>query len=301
MQKTRTQLANLALAHLGKANEAITSYDSATDTSDVFTAITDYYPIAREEVLRSHNWSFNRRCETLVYIDECPTDEWANMFAYPNDCAIIHRIISGDKLETAENKIPYEVASGAGAGTEISISAITETSEGTVLITATAHGFITGDRVTFEDVGGATELNGNYYKVAVVGANTFYILNNDTGVAIAASTITAFTTGGTVEKVGMDRVIYTDTDSTTTQIEYGSLLDESDDDNLPDYPSDYVLAFTYRLAYYLAPRLVSDQKGLVLSMERMYESAMDKARANNNKEPNYGPRPTQSSFVTKRS
>lgn len=300
MQKTRTELANLALAHLGKSQEYITDYDSTTDTSDVFTALQEYYPIAREEVLRSHNWSFNRHYTDLVYIAACPTGEWTNMFAYPSNCAIIHRIISGDKLETAEDKTPYEVASGYGAGTEISVTGITETSEGTVLITAASHGFVTGDRVLFEDIGGATELNGNYYKVVKVSANTFYILGNTTDVAVAASTISAFTTGGTVEKVNMGRVIYTDTDSTDTQVEYGVLLDESDDSNLPDYPSDYVMAFTYKLAYYLAPRLVSDQKGLALAMQRMSDAALDKARANNNKEPNYGPRPAQSTFVTKR-
>lgn len=62
-------------------------------------------------------------------------------------------------------------------------------------ITATAHGFATGDTVRFRSVGGMTQLNDNNYVITVVNANTFTLNGvNSTGYG-------AYTSGGLVSNV----------------------------------------------------------------------------------------------------
>ena len=67
-----------------------------------------------------------------------------------------------------------------------------------IVITATAHGLVTGDRVTIASVGGNTNANG-LRKVTVLTANTFSIQNEATGAAIAGNG--AYTSGGTLQRI----------------------------------------------------------------------------------------------------
>lgn len=57
-----------------------------------------------------------------------------------------------------------------------------------------AHGFVTGSRVRFWNVGGTTELNGNIYTVTVTGDTTFSLDGTD------SSQFSAWTVGGHVTK-----------------------------------------------------------------------------------------------------
>lgn len=87
-------------------------------------------------------------------------------------------------------------------------SAITETAQtitgataaNPVVITIVGHGYSNDDEVYISDVGGMTELNGKYYRINNVTANTFELqtvdLNNLDGTAY-----TAYTTGGLSAKV----------------------------------------------------------------------------------------------------
>lgn len=64
-------------------------------------------------------------------------------------------------------------------------------------ITATAHGFATGDSVTITGVVGMTELNGNTYTITVVDANTFTLDSTD------STGFTAYTSGGTATRTAI--------------------------------------------------------------------------------------------------
>jgi hypothetical protein len=65
-------------------------------------------------------------------------------------------------------------------------------------ITATAHGYATGDEVYLTGLGGITNLNGRNVKVTVTGANTFTVSTLEG----AAITITGtYTSGGTAQRV----------------------------------------------------------------------------------------------------
>lgn len=64
-----------------------------------------------------------------------------------------------------------------------------------VEITATAHGYTTGDTVSINAIVGMTELNGKLYQLTSTGANTFTLDGID------GTGYTAYTSGGTSEKV----------------------------------------------------------------------------------------------------
>ena len=75
---------------------------------------------------------------------------------------------------------------------DATVTAITAANPG--VVTATAHGFTTGDSISFASVVGMTEVNGNSYTATVVDANTFSIVDT--------TTFTAYTSGGTATKGG---------------------------------------------------------------------------------------------------
>lgn len=83
-------------------------------------------------------------------------------------------------------------------GTAKNITAITQANP--AVVTATAHGFATGDLVAIAAVGGMTALNGNTYIVEVLTANTFELVGvNSTGFA-------AYTSGGTATPLTMTQM-----------------------------------------------------------------------------------------------
>ncbi len=65
-----------------------------------------------------------------------------------------------------------------------------------VIHTASAHGFSTGDSIYVTGVGGTTQVNNQYYTVAVVNATTFTL-------GVNGSAWTTYTSGGTVAKSGI--------------------------------------------------------------------------------------------------
>jgi len=71
------------------------------------------------------------------------------------------------------------VGSGGGGSSTASISNITQANPG-VVTTTTSHGFSDGDQVTFTDIVGMTELNGNAYFCDVLSGTTFAIYANET-------------------------------------------------------------------------------------------------------------------------
>ena len=78
------------------------------------------------------------------------------------------------------------------------ITAATKASPG--VLTSSSHGFSNGDEIFISSVGGMTELNGRNYRVAGVATNTF-TLTDLYGVAIDTTNFTAYTSGGTADKL----------------------------------------------------------------------------------------------------
>lgn len=78
------------------------------------------------------------------------------------------------------------------------ITAITQANP--AVVTSASHGYSNGAEVFISGVSGMTEVNGKYFIVAGVTTNTFQLTDVD-GNNINSTGFTAYSTGGTVEKV----------------------------------------------------------------------------------------------------
>lgn len=94
----------------------------------------------------------------------------------------------------ATDNVNANVAKNVDANIQKAVTGITKANPG--VVTATAHGFSTGDKIKLESVGGMTQVNNNYYTITVLTADTF-----DIGVDTTA--YGTYTSGGTATKYGI--------------------------------------------------------------------------------------------------
>lgn len=99
------------------------------------------------------------------------------------------------------------------AHTAVSVSAITQVGNTTTITVSSVNGISVGHQVYFENLGGSTELNqvtGDDLRFFVesvdTGTNTFTILQTDYNFS-PVSAITAYTSGGTVQRVQASAVV----------------------------------------------------------------------------------------------
>lgn len=84
-----------------------------------------------------------------------------------------------------------------------------------VVITSTSHGYSNGDEVYISGVVGMTELNGRNFKVNNVTANTFELQLMDGSTNLDGTGYTAYSSGGTAEKIYEITTNYTAPDLAT--------------------------------------------------------------------------------------
>ena len=110
------------------------------------------------------------------------------------------RFVIGDVITIADSKLgsggadplTFSVANiGGTAGTSKTITAITRANPG--VVTASAHGFSTGNRIAFSSVVGMTQVNGNVYTITVIDENSFSIVDT--------SSFTAYSSAGTASLI----------------------------------------------------------------------------------------------------
>ena len=70
-----------------------------------------------------------------------------------------------------------------------------------VVLTTATHGYSTGDEVYISGVAGMTEINDQRFTITVLTAETFSLQNQLTGVDVNGLAFTAYTSGGTSEKI----------------------------------------------------------------------------------------------------
>ena len=100
-------------------------------------------------------------------------------------------IITGAAKTGSRVASSISIAQEAAITTQLDAAVTGVTQANPASVTATAHGFETGQSISFASVGGMVELNGNSYTITVVDANTFTLDGTD------SSAFTAYTTGGT--------------------------------------------------------------------------------------------------------
>jgi len=251
MAATATEIANLAIAHLG--GRALTSLTG--DTSQQSASVRKWYnpdagtPVytALDEALRAHPWNFAtmRKRQTITYAS-----------------------LSGGSAVTS--------------------------SGGLIKITYTAHGLATGDRTYIKDVEGITVANGQWY-VTRVDADNFtlddsvfagtYTASTGEFVAIPAfdwdfqhtppsdclRVISLNAGGGQMEDAGAD-----------FQFEKGLILTDEETINLKyiqritdvtQYPADFVTAFSFLLASYIAQD-TQGATGRSLELRQFFDKAV---------------------------
>lgn len=229
MAANATEIASLAISHLG--GTALTSLTA--DVTQQAKSVRKWYNpdggtavyTALDEILRAHPWNFATK----------------------------------PKRQT----ITYHTLTG---------SAVTDSS-GLIKITHAGHGFSTGDRVYVKDVEGVTVANGQWY-VTVINSNNF---------TLDGSVFAGTYTSGTGKVVGIPPFSWSfahtppsdclrplsinagggqnNDDGDDFLFEQGLILCESETINLKyiaritdvtQYPSDFVTAFSYLLASYIA-------------------------------------------------
>jgi hypothetical protein len=102
-----TEIANLALSHLGVGKEIS---DLTTERSQEALVCKRFYEIAREATLRDFPWPFATRFVSATLIEEDPTDEWGYSYRYPANCLRIRRILSGIRNDNRQSRAPYKLA-----------------------------------------------------------------------------------------------------------------------------------------------------------------------------------------------
>lgn len=100
-----------------------------------------------------------------------------------------------------------------GVVTEAAKTITAATKANPCVITSNAHGYSNGDYIYILGIAGMTELNGGYFKVAGVTANTFQLQDQD-GNNIDSSSYTTYTSGGTASRVYQVTTPYTAADLT---------------------------------------------------------------------------------------
>lgn len=229
MAANATEIASLAISHLG--GTALTSLTA--DVTQQAKSVRKWYNpdggtavyTALDEILRAHPWNFatKRKRQTITY-----------------------HTLTG--------------------------SAVTDSS-GLIKITHAGHGFSTGDRVYVKDVEGVTVANGQWYVTVINSAN--FTLDD----SVFAGTYTS----GTGRVVKIPQFAYSfahsipsdclrplsinadggqnEDDGNDFLFEQGLILCESETINLKyiaritdvtQYPSDFVTAFSYLIASYIA-------------------------------------------------
>ncbi len=110
MATSDTEIANLALGHLGSATE-ITNL--STQKSPEAIAMRRWYETVRRSTLRAFHWPFATKIAALALIEQDPNDEWAYSYRQPSDCLMDRKIQSGVRNDTAQSRIPYKVSKDA--------------------------------------------------------------------------------------------------------------------------------------------------------------------------------------------
>ncbi len=104
---SKTEIANMALSHLGIGKEIA---DLDTENSQDSRACRRFFNDARQAVLRDFPWPFATKFATLGLVSAPPTEttEWKFSYRYPADCLKFRRIPNADsRIETADTRVVY--------------------------------------------------------------------------------------------------------------------------------------------------------------------------------------------------
>lgn len=161
---SKVNVCNMAISFLGES-KFITSLTEKSKSAEVCSLFVD---IARQAVLTEAPWPFATAFFDLGLLTENPTDEWAYSYSYPSGCLHVRRILSGNRQDTTDTKVPYKIIEGT-AGTEIYTDMQDATCEYTADIEATSrmpNDFIMAWAHTLASMVATSLTSGDPYKLS---------------------------------------------------------------------------------------------------------------------------------------
>jgi hypothetical protein len=105
MASSDTEIANLALSHLGQTEIE----DLTTDASEAAQVMRRVYTTNRDFMLRMAPWPFATKIVALGLVEEEPNDEWDYSYRYPSNCIFFRRILSGSRNDSLGSRVSYRV------------------------------------------------------------------------------------------------------------------------------------------------------------------------------------------------
>lgn len=111
MATSATEIANLALSHLGISTPI---QDLDTEQTKEASACREFYAQSRDELLREFSWPFATRRVALALVETLPTDEWGYSYRYPSDAVSLSTIDHGlTRFPTAATRVPHRIVADA--------------------------------------------------------------------------------------------------------------------------------------------------------------------------------------------
>lgn len=106
---SEAEIYNMALLHLGVSKQIAASTEQSIEARSCRT----FFSTVRDAVLRDFSWPDFVKTVTLGLIEEDPNDEWDFSYQVPSDCLRILRILSGQRTDTRDTRVPYKTVYGA--------------------------------------------------------------------------------------------------------------------------------------------------------------------------------------------
>lgn len=109
---SETAICNMAISHLGVGKE-IANID--TEQSEEASACRRFFDTARDATLRDFPWPFATKQVALSLIETFTAGEWTYSYRYPSDCVKAKRILSGDRNDNHQSRVPYKILKDGAA------------------------------------------------------------------------------------------------------------------------------------------------------------------------------------------
>lgn len=106
MAASDVDIANLALSHIGETAEIIALVPN--DGSAQSQLAARFYPMARDELLEMHPWTFAMRRQALTLLGTNEASNWVYAYAMPSDCLKPRAVLSAAAQLDGEGE-QYEV------------------------------------------------------------------------------------------------------------------------------------------------------------------------------------------------
>jgi len=104
MGYSRTEIANMALSHIGSGAE-IENLD--TDPSEQAAACRVNFNLVLGTLLEDFDWWFCRKIVALGLVALNPNSEWLFSYRWPSDCKKLLRILSGQREDDESTRVEH--------------------------------------------------------------------------------------------------------------------------------------------------------------------------------------------------